>query len=43
MELNQLSSKTIKAAIAVHKELGPTLLETVYQSCMAISAPPAAG
>ncbi len=36
MELNLLSSKIIKAAINVHKELGPGLLESVYQSCMAI-------
>ena len=36
MELNQLSSQIIKAAIAVHNELGPGLLETVYQSCMVI-------
>ena len=36
MELNQLSSQIIKAAINVHKELGPGLLETVYQSCMGI-------
>ncbi|PQP34874.1 GxxExxY protein [Desulfobacteraceae bacterium SEEP-SAG9] len=36
MELNQLSSQIIKAAINVHKELGPGLLESVYQSCMAI-------
>jgi GxxExxY protein len=34
MELNQLSSKIIKAAINVHKKLGPGLLESVYQSCM---------
>jgi len=36
MELNQLSSKIIKAAIAVHKELGPGLLESVYQACLAM-------
>jgi GxxExxY protein len=36
MELNQLSSTIIKAAIHIHKELGPGLLESVYQSCMII-------
>ena len=36
MELNELSSSIIKCAIKVHKELGPGLLESVYQKCMMI-------
>ena len=36
MKLNQLSSQILKAAINVHKDLGPGLLESVYQSCMII-------
>ncbi len=36
MELNQLSSRIIRAAINVHKELGPGLLESIYQHCMVI-------
>ena len=34
--LNHISSQIIKAAITVHKELGPGLLESVYHSCMLI-------
>ena len=36
MRLNFLSSKIIQAAINVHKELGPGLLESVCQDCMVI-------
>jgi GxxExxY protein len=33
-DLNQLSSTILDAAITVHKEMGPGLLEAVYQHCM---------
>ena len=36
MDINHLSSQVIKAAINVHQALGPGLLESVYQKCMAI-------
>ncbi|MCP4665452.1 MAG: GxxExxY protein [Deltaproteobacteria bacterium] len=36
MQLNVLSSKIIQAAIKIHKELGPGLLESVYKACMLI-------
>lgn len=32
--LNELSSLVLGAAITVHKEMGPGLLESVYQHCM---------
>ena len=36
-ELNELTEKIIGVAIAVHKELGPGLLEKVYQRCLKIA------
>ena len=32
--LNNLSSKVVDAAVRVHKEMGPGLLESIYQLCM---------
>ncbi len=34
MTYNELSSKIIGAAIEVHRELGPGLLESVYEECL---------
>jgi GxxExxY protein len=34
MDMNQLSSKIIGAAIEVHKSLGPSLLESTYEECL---------
>ncbi len=31
---NQLSGAILQSAIAVHREMGPGLLESVYQQCM---------
>ena len=33
-ELNKITDKTIGAAIAVHRALGPGLLESAYESCL---------
>ena len=35
MELNDISGATIGAAVAVHKALGPGLLENAYKVCLA--------
>jgi hypothetical protein len=34
MDINQLSSKIIGAAIEVHKALGPGLLKSAYEKCL---------
>ena len=33
-DVNFLASRTVNAAIKVHKELGPGLLESVYETCL---------
>ncbi len=34
MELNQITQRIIGAAIKVHRELGPGLLEAAYETCL---------
>ena len=35
MDLNQITERAIGAAIEVHRALGPGLLESAYESCLA--------
>jgi GxxExxY protein len=34
-ELNEISKQILDASITVHREMGPGLLESVYQLCLA--------
>mgnify|MGYP006284578045 CR=1 FL=1 len=36
MELNKITGKIIGCCIAIHKELGPGLLESIYESALCI-------
>ena len=35
MEFDELSNRVIGCAIEVHRELGPGLLESTYEQCLA--------
>ena len=35
-EIEQLATQTVNAALTVHRTLGPGLLESAYQECLAI-------
>ncbi|MEI7631634.1 MAG: GxxExxY protein, partial [Actinomycetes bacterium] len=35
-EIERLATQTVNAALAVHRALGPGLLESAYQECLAI-------
>ena len=35
MEINQITEKIIGCAIEVHRNLGPGLLESAYEECLA--------
>lgn len=34
MDINEITKRTIGAAIEVHRNLGPALLESTYQTCL---------
>ena len=38
--MNEITEKIIGAAIAVHKELGPGLLESAYEACLVYELAP---
>ena len=38
-ELNKITEIIIGAAMAVHRELGPGLLESAYEACLAYELP----
>lgn len=35
MQLEEIGAQIVDGAIAVHRELGPGLLESAYQACLA--------